>query len=595
MIRRILAMTSMSLLAFVHGCGSDEGEAGADGVDAAPCTVTEGDEGEATIECPDGSVVAISGGEDGNQGAPGAPGEDGDRGDDGAPGEQGATGAPGEPGDNGAPGKSCSVTCDDEHTVRIFCEDGSEVIQAADSCTVEGGPLGLVPAATAFAGALGDMTNPALALRVVTGGAPVEELTVTATSSNETVLPTANIMIEGTGRNRTVVVDPIAAGSAKITLTVTNAAEEDAEVTVDYAVSGAAPDASGRYHYGISDASTVIDVGEGYMLLAGDGDNLIGLYQQDESGPALKVWDFTAEDQLGATPVRIEASGRNGSTIVWVASHANAFNGDAQVRSRVMFGTTIVGKGADVELFFSGRYGGGSGTDEEVGQRGLWADLIAWDQDNGDALGLFDAMQAGVVPAAPGGFSIEGFEFANGLFTDSATIGYLSLRAPTLPHPLPFPPFDTMSRAVIVRVTNSLDLVNGVGEQSDEAQFGANPLIFDQERRSIRALGRNSSGEFLIVLSPSSDATPGENDTWVLCTWDGHPTHDPVPNQELPDPDFLVGGEWEGIVSVPDPLVPGAKVRLIADSGDTDFYGSGKTSGLEKELQKSYSQEFTLN
>jgi len=81
----------------------------------------------------------------------------------------------------------------------------------------------------------------------------------------------------------------------------------------------------------------------------------------------------------------------------------------------------------------------------------------------------------------------------------------------------------------------------------------------------------------------------------VLYTWDGHPTHYPVANQTLPAPDFLVGGEWEGIVAVPDPLLPGAKVRIVADSGDTEFYGTGKTTDLEKTLQKSYSQEFSLN
>jgi hypothetical protein len=583
------------LFALSYGCGSNEGEDGVDGADATPCTVSEGD-GEATIECPDGSSVTIAGGKEGKDGKPGEegergeagdpgsegdPGEKGDagkKGDPGGDGEEGDPGQPGTPGEQGEAGDSCSVECDDEHTVRISCEDGSEVTQSVNSCTEIGGPLGLVPAQTGLAGAVEDDDSPTLPLRVVTGGAPIEEITVKAVSSDESVLPSDNIIIEGTGRNRIVRVTPVEAGSATITLVVTNGDDEEAEITVDYAASAAAPDASGRYHYGISDASTAIDVGDGYMLLAGDGDNVIGLYAQEHSGPALKVWTFTADDQVGALPVRVEASARHESTIVWLGSHANAPNGDVQVQSRMAFGTTVTGSGADVELTFSGRYGG------------LWADAIAADVADGfgwgpDALGMANATQPGVIPRAPEGFKIEAFEFGNALYDpngegDGTTTAYVTT---------------SYYGYYMISVTNILDLVQGTELQSGRAEFSAPIAPNYLDGRTVRAMSRNASGDFLMVASPAADAVPGENDTWMLYTWDGHPIHYPVANQVLPHPDLLVSGEWEGIVSVPDPLLPGAKVRLIADCGDTDFYGTGKTSDLEKALQKSYSQEFVLN
>ena len=610
MIRRIVG--SVSVLALVLSCSSEDGK---DGENADPCTVDEGDDGEATIECPDGTAVTIRSGEDGDDGERGQKGEPGDDGDDGVQGDPGAkgdpgndgapgddgqpgqtgdpgmkgdpgmNGVPGQPGDPGDPGESCSVECDDEHTVRIFCEDGSEVTQTVDSCAEVGGPLGLVPESSLFAGALGDATNPALPLRVVTGGAPIEEIEVTATSSNESVLPSANITVEGDGRNRRVQVDPIASGTTTITLTVTNADDEEADVTIDYLVSDQAPDASGRYHYGISDASTAVDVGDGYMLLAGDGDNLIGLYRQDESGPALKVWDFTAEHQLGSVPVRIEASSRSGPTIVWMGSHANAPNGDTQIRSRVTFATTITGSGADVELAFAGRYGGGPGTDQEVADLGLWNDAVTEDANTGfgegaDYVGLTAATQAGVVPDAPDGFKVEAFEFANGLHFESATTGYVST---------------SRYGCIMLAVTNILDLVDGVGAQTGQAQFSLPVIPSYPDGRNIKALGRNASGQYLMIAGPPSNPTSGVNDNWVLYSWNGRAIDAYVPNQVLPDPDFSVGGEWEGIVAVPDPLVPGAKVRLIADSGETNYYGTGTTTQLEKAIQKSYSQEFTLN
>jgi len=47
-------------------------------------------------------------------------------------------------------------------------------------------------------------------------------------------------------------------------------------------------------------------------------------------------------------------------------------------------------------------------------------------------------------------------------------------------------------------------------------------------------------------------------------------------------------------VSVPDPIAPGTRVRLVADSGDTLFYGPTSPFSHDEGLRKSYSQVFEL-
>ena len=63
-------------------------------------------------------------GDPGEKGDKGDPGEKGEQGEQGPPGEKGEQGEQGPPGDKGEPGSSCTVSCADEFTVRISCEDG---------------------------------------------------------------------------------------------------------------------------------------------------------------------------------------------------------------------------------------------------------------------------------------------------------------------------------------------------------------------------------------------------------------------------------------------------------------------------------------
>ncbi len=294
------------------------------------------------------------------------------------------------------------------------------------------------------------------------------------------------------------------------------------------------------------------------MLLLNDETNTIFLHRADRTGRPVKTWTFTSA-QLGTSgEIDFEGIARSGDRLVLTGSHGNNRSGAVRPERRTLVGATITGSGAGTELAFAGRY------------NGLWNDLLAWDQGNGNALGLTAAAAPGVLPNAPGGFNIEAAEYA----PDGETL-YLGFRAPTVG-----PDHD----ALVVPVTNVEDLLDGTGP----AAFG-DPILLDLDGRSVRALASNGAGGYLI----SAGASP-QNDSWALYTWDGRADHAPAFNRELPADDGLTRGPWESIASVPDPLETGATVRLVTDSGDTNFYGTGATKDVAAGFQKSYSQDFEL-
>ena|GEM_PF-1569300 len=490
-------------------------------------------------------------------------------------------------------GSTCGLTTDDE----VYCWGSQGQVQTGIGAPPPqlkpmhslAASVGVLVDHSEFSGAVG-MDNPQLPLTVLPLNGSTEELTVTATSSDESIIPSANITVTGTGKDRLLSFQPIASGPiVRITVVVASSQGENA-VTFEYGASAMPPDAAGVYYHHISDASTALEVGGGYMLLADDETNAVSLYKQDVTGFPLKVWSFASAEQLGTSEeIDIEAAARSGDTIVWTGSQGNSSklsrNGAFEERRRVIFATKITGSGANVELSFAGRYGGGPGSKNAVANLGLRADLIAWDKAGGhglgaDALKFEAAAQEGVFPFAPSGFSIEALEFA----TDGTT-GYLGFRAPTIN-------VSGTQHALIVPVTNVLNLVNGIGAQSGQGQFGA-PVLLNLAGRSIRAMRRNASGEYLISAGPPENATPGVNASWALYTWAGF-GHPAVLNRELPDADLLTGGTWESIVTVPNPLRAGSIVRLVTDSGDTVMYGGEQTKDVELGHQKSYSQLFTL-
>ncbi len=423
----------------------------------------------------------------------------------------------------------------------------------------------IVPAETALPAALGDPTNPALGLTVGDTGFELGELTVTASSSNKTVAP--SVEVSGSGSNRTLTVTPGAVGHSTITLIVEAPDTGKATTTIDYGVSANQGDESDRYYAGAGNASTAIDVGGGYMVVADDEGNVLRLYHERNSGEPTKTFDFTKVLPVGTSEADIEASARVGNTLYWIGSLSNKKSGKAAPEHDIVFAATLSGSGASTELTYLGSY------------THLREDMVAWDEANGDPLGLAASTAPGLPSNEADGFNAEGLEFAAG----STETAYVAFRAP-------LQPTNDRKDALLIPVTNFASLVTHGNPGSSPATFGG-ALEWNLEGRGLRELRRNAAGQFLAIAGTSDDS----NSTFGLYAWDGNPADQPVLSST---PLSSVNeGAWEDIVSVPEPLVGGSTVELLQDDGDSVWYADGLTSktGMPSGLQKDLGRLFTIS
>ena len=144
----------------------------------------------------------------------------------------------------------------------------------------------------------------------------------------------------------------------------------------------------------------------------------------------------------------------------------------------------------------------------------------------------------------------------------STTTAWFGMRAPTITGE------DGIERALILPVTNIDKLTSRRGRRAvrradlPRPRRPLDPRHLQERRRPV----------------PDQAGTGDTDDSlknWALYTWDGNPTHDPQFVNELPTDEARIGA-WEGIAEVPNPLVPGSRALLTADSGDT---GLGKSYG----------------
>jgi len=423
----------------------------------------------------------------------------------------------------------------------------------------------IVPAETTLPAALSDPTNPTLGITVGDKGFEAGELTVTASSSDKTVAP--SVEVSGSGANRTLTVTPGAVGHSTITLTVQAPDTGKATTTIDYGVSADQGDASDRYYAGARNASTAIDVGGGYMVLADDEGNVLRLYHERSSGEPTKTFDFTKVLPVGTSEADIEASARVGNTLYWIGSLSNKKSGKAAPEHDIVFAATLTGSGAGTELTYLGSY------------THLREDMVAWDEANGNALGLAASTASGLPSNESDGFNAEGLEFAAG----SSEAAYVAFRAP-------LQPTSDRKDALLIPVTNFASLVTHGNPGSTAATFGA-ALEWNLEGRGLRELRRNAAGQFLALAGTSDDS----NSTFGLYAWDGDAADRPVlTNTPLSS---VNEGAWEDIVSVPESLVSGSTVELLQDDGDSVWYADGLTSktGMPSGLQKDLGRLFTVS
>ena len=422
----------------------------------------------------------------------------------------------------------------------------------------------ITPSETALPAALGDPGNPTLGLTVGDSAYEAGELTVTASSSNKTVAP--NVEVTGSGASRTLTVTPGAVGDATITLTVEAPDATKATTTIAYGVSASQGDASDRYYSGAGNASTAIDVGGSYMVVADDESNVLRLYHERTSSGPVKTFDFTKLVPGGTSEFDIESSARAGNTLYWMGSLSNKKSGKLDPERDIVFAATISGSGAGTELSYLGSY------------THLRDDLIAWDEANGNPLGLAASTQEGVPSNESRGFNAEGLEFAAG----SSSTAYIAFRAPIEPP-------NNRNDALLIPVTDFSSLVTDGNPGTTKATFGT-PLEWNLGGLGLRELRKNSSNEYLAIAGTSDDS----NSSFGLYTWDGNPADQPVlSNTAL---SAVAEGAWESIVSVPNPLVDGAGVELLEDNGESVWYADGLTSksGMPTGLQKDLGRVFTL-
>ena len=429
-------------------------------------------------------------------------------------------------------------------------------------------------------GVVGDPTDPAFSLGIeftlADFDTPLADLQLGASSSNGAVVPSANLVLSGSGSSRKLSINPTGVGLTTITLTVGDGINS-ANYQFSYGASAAsALPSSSRFHSGASDASSAIALDDSWMLVADDEDQVLRLFNRSQSGLAVAGFDFSTSLGLdGNSEVDLEASTRLGNTLYWLGSHSNNSSGADRTNRERLFATSLSGSGSSASLSFLGDY------------RYLEDDLIAWDAANGNRLGLAASAAAGVLPEQVAGFNIEGLCIA----PDNSS-AYLALRAPTTPT-------TSRDRALIIPVLNFTSLISSGGGTAGSAQFG-NPISLDLGGRGIRSIDRNGSGEYLIIAGPSGAATGSAPADFRLYSWTGYASDAPLLRQA--DLTALQNsGSFEAIVAVPDALSANTRLQVLSDNGDSIWYANGVISkdlesaaGFDKNLQKFRSDWLSL-
>ena len=431
----------------------------------------------------------------------------------------------------------------------------------------------------ALSAVIDDPTDPARILgidfAVLDADSPLESLVVSAQSNNQTVIPNANLALTGLGAGRNLKITPATFGYAAITITVSDGVNTSMYV-LNYAASQASvnPNTT-RFHTSTCDASTAQAISNKYMFVADDENQVLRLYDRQNSGLPLAGFDFTSS--LGLTnlsngvprEVDIEASVRIGNRLFWLGSGSNASNGNARPNRSRLFATDVSGSEQNTALTYVGRFDA------------LKANMLAWDANNGHGLGanylgLTASAAAGIEPeaAAGNGFNIEGLTMA----PNDAT-AYVAFRAPIVPA-------SARTKALVMLVTNFTTLVAG-NPTATTATFGA-PILLDLGGRGIREIKKNASGQYLIIAGPHDNATGNAPKDFRLYSWSGLPADAPVlRNYNLTS--RSVFGSFESIVDLPADLSQTNAIQLLVDNGDANYYADGVSA---KDLPQNNHKKF---
>ena len=219
---------------------------------------------------------------------------------------------------------------------------------------------------------LNDPTDPVqtlgIPLNLSDADTPLGDITLTAESNNQSVVPDMNLVFSGMDGDRTLTITPVGVGYSTITITATDTDGKMGTYTLNLAVSDATIDpATSRFHVGASDGSTALAVDDDYFWVGDDEGQTIRLFDRNNSGLPIYSKDFN-NDLNSSNEIDIESSFRNDTVLYWMGSHTNA-------ERAVIFSAIESGNGAGATLTYSGYYDN------------LLTDLADWDSNNEHGMG----------------------------------------------------------------------------------------------------------------------------------------------------------------------------------------------------------------
>lgn len=453
-------------------------------------------------------------------------------------------------GEIGSPGKSTRAIV--AYNPCLIVNGTPTITMSLDSTTnyLDQGQLTTPVGSYGISGVISDPTDPAktlgLVFRIHDNETAANLLTFTATSSNTTVVPNANISISGTDSMRTVKITPAAVGYANITLTVSDGTTTSS-FTISYAASAASTTPAATYfHTGMSDGSDAIAIDDNYYISGDDELNTLNVYSRARSGLPFARYDYTSHLALPdptKPEVDIEAATGSPATankVYWLGSMSNGkapFDNKPN-RDRI-FATTYTGTGSTTTFTFGG-------------YTSLRSAILTWGDANGYSFSASAA--AGVDSKSVSGFAAESMVFG----PDNTTL-YIGLRAPLVPTA-------TRTNAVIVPVTNFETWFN-YGAPSGSPTFGA-PIELNLGGRGFRDLIRLSNGTYVIVAG-----NPGGSPlTSAIYKWTGNAADAPI----------MVTTSADGVLNLEGAMgvntaghIAMDKLQVISDIGDDVLYGDG--------------------
>lgn len=471
-------------------------------------------------------------------------------------------------GDIGSPGSSTRATIHYSPCAAVIPGAPTIAIDVMNTTnTLDGGISSSPLSPYAVSGVLNDPTDPAstagIAFTVGDDITPVGNLTVTVSSSNTTVVPTANLVLTGSAASRQLTITPAAVGYSTITVTV-NDGTYNTPYILTYAASAAG--ASGiSWPTGISDASAAIALDDDYMVIGNDETNELYVYNRKASGLPVKTFDFNVGNLLALTDgstnnwkeLDIEASAPSIATTgrsYWLGSMSNSSSFNNKPNRDRLIAIDISGTGATTSFSNAGYYAG------------LRQQLITWGDANG--YDFTSSAADGKDPKTIDGFNAEGMVFG----PDNTTL-YIGLRAPLVPTA-------NRTKAVIAPIQNFETWFNN-GASSGAPVIGA-PIELDLDHRGIRDLIRLSNGNYIIVAG-SYDGTLVP----AVYRWTGNASDVPV----LLSSFDLTGINAEAAMGVNESgQLSLDKLQIIADDGSTVFYNDGVEA---KDLPSANLQKFT--